>query len=45
VHVTLALLVPKSLLAMLTGGPVVGGGQTAGTAVPEIKATPLNQNE
>jgi hypothetical protein len=40
VHVTLALLVPKSLLAMLTGGPVVGGGQTAGrTAVPEIKAT------
>jgi hypothetical protein len=24
---------------MLTGGPVVGGGQTAGTAVPEIKAT------
>jgi len=40
VHVTLALLVPKSLLAMLTGGPVVDGGQTAGgTAAPEIKAT------
>ena len=42
VHVTLALLVPKSLLAMLTGGPVVGGGQTAGTAVPEIKAIKMS---
>jgi hypothetical protein len=40
VHVTLALLVPKSLVAMLTGGPVVDGGQTTGgTAGPEIEAT------
>jgi thiosulfate reductase cytochrome b subunit len=40
VHVTLALLVPKSLLAMLTGGPVVDDGQPAGAAVaPEIEAT------
>jgi hypothetical protein len=40
VHVTLALLVPKSLVTMLTGGPVVAGGQTAdGTAGPEIEAT------
>jgi thiosulfate reductase cytochrome b subunit len=40
VHVTLALLVPKSLVAMLTGGPVVDGGQPAGgAAVPEIEAT------
>jgi hypothetical protein len=26
VHVTLALLVPKSLVAMVTGGPVVDDG-------------------
>ncbi len=38
---TLALLVPKSLVAMLTGGPVVDGGQPAGgAAAPEIEATP-----
>jgi hypothetical protein len=40
VHVSLALLVPRSLLAMLTGGPEVGDGQPAGgRAVPEIKTT------
>jgi thiosulfate reductase cytochrome b subunit len=33
VHVTLALLVPKSLVAMLTGGPVVDD------RAAEIKAT------
>jgi len=33
IHVTLALLVPKSLVAMLTGGPVVNDGAA------EIKAT------
>src|SRR5271154_3832528 len=30
VHVTLALLVPQSLVAMLTGGPAVDDGQPAG---------------
>jgi thiosulfate reductase cytochrome b subunit len=41
VHVTLAMLVPKSLVAMLTGGPVVDGGQpVGGAAVPEIEPTP-----
>jgi thiosulfate reductase cytochrome b subunit len=40
VHVTLALLVPKSLVAMLTGGPVVEGGHPAGgAAAPKIEAT------
>jgi thiosulfate reductase cytochrome b subunit len=40
VHVTLALLVPKSLVAMLTGGPAVDSDQPAGGAVaPEIEAT------
>jgi thiosulfate reductase cytochrome b subunit len=37
VHVTLALLVPRSLLAMITGGPVLedkpGGGQTPVPAI------------
>jgi len=32
VHVTLALLVPQSLLAMLTGGPVVNDGRPQPTA-------------
>src|SRR5271169_2808743 len=41
VHVTLAMLVPKSLVFMLTGGPVVDGGQpVGGAAVPEIEPTP-----
>jgi thiosulfate reductase cytochrome b subunit len=41
VHVTLALLVPKSLLAMLTGGPVVNDATPlAADAASEIKATP-----
>ena len=40
VHLTLAVLVPKSLLAMLTGGPVVDGGQPGGgTAARKIVAT------
>jgi thiosulfate reductase cytochrome b subunit len=43
VHVSLALLVPQSLLAMLTGGPVVDDGPThaagAAGAAPEIEAT------
>ncbi len=40
VHVTLALLVPQSLLAMLTGGPVVvdDPARTAGRAA-EVEAT------
>jgi hypothetical protein len=32
VHISLALLVPQSLVAMVTGGPVVDDG-----AAPEIK--------
>ena len=36
VHVSLALLVPQSLLAMLTGGPTVDDGTAA--AAPEAKA-------
>jgi thiosulfate reductase cytochrome b subunit len=39
IHVTLALLVPQSLLAMLTGGPLVGNGASAVEAASEIKAT------
>ena len=38
VHVTLALLVPRSLLAMLTGGPVVDGDRPAGAA-PDATST------
>src|SRR5271156_4749915 len=38
VHITLALLVPRSLLAMLTGGPVVDGVGPAGAA-PDVKST------
>jgi len=38
VHVTLALLVPKSLVAMLTGGPVVDDEEPNGAAAPEVKA-------
>jgi thiosulfate reductase cytochrome b subunit len=37
VHVTLALLVPRSLLAMLTGGPTVDGDDPAGAA-PDVKS-------
>jgi len=40
VHVTLALLVPQSLVAMLTGGPAVDDGKLrAAPAAPEIEAT------
>lgn len=40
VHVTLALLVPQSLVAMLTGGPVVENPPEPGAdAAREIKAT------
>jgi len=40
VHVTLALLVPQSLLAMLNGGPLVDDGLPgAGEAAAEIKIT------
>lgn len=41
VHVTLALLMPQSLVAMVTGGPVVDerNAQTAPVS-PEIEATP-----
>jgi thiosulfate reductase cytochrome b subunit len=38
VHVTLALLVPQSLLAMITGGPTVGDGRSP-DAASENKAT------
>ncbi len=37
VHVTLALLVPQSLVAMVKGGPVVSDAEPAGTAA-EIEA-------
>jgi thiosulfate reductase cytochrome b subunit len=37
VHITLALLVPRSLLAMLTGGPTVDGDDPAGAA-PDVKS-------
>src|SRR5262249_27779446 len=39
VHATLALLVPQSLLAMLTGGPVVDSGDSSVEAASEINAT------
>jgi thiosulfate reductase cytochrome b subunit len=38
IHVTLALLVPKSLLAMLTGGPVVDDTAPSVGVVSEINA-------
>jgi thiosulfate reductase cytochrome b subunit len=38
VHVTLALLVPQSLVAMIKGGPVVSDAEPAG-AVTDINAT------
>jgi len=41
VHVTLALLVPQSLVAMLTGGPAVADGKPhAAPVAPKIEATP-----
>jgi thiosulfate reductase cytochrome b subunit len=43
VHVTLALLVPQSLLAMLTGGPVIDNDEDPVAAAPtvaEIKTIP-----
>jgi thiosulfate reductase cytochrome b subunit len=39
VHVTLALLVPRSLLAMLSGGPVIDEAAQRDAAAPEIEAT------
>jgi thiosulfate reductase cytochrome b subunit len=39
VHVTLALLVPQSLVAMVTGGPVVAADDLPADAAPEIEAT------
>ena len=38
VHITLSLLVPQSLVAMLTGGPVVGEGPKHAAAPAEIEA-------
>jgi len=45
VHVTLALLVPQSLVAMITGGPAIGTGHeeapgAAASIVAEIKTIP-----
>ena len=41
VHVALALLVPQSLVAMVTGGPVVrDDGTTAADAAAEAPSTP-----
>src|SRR5579863_2677451 len=41
VHVSLALLVPRSLAAMVTGGPVVDDGERRAAAVaPKLQATP-----
>lgn len=37
VHVTLALLVPRSLLAMLTGGPTVGDTLAAEAGSPAVR--------
>src|ERR1700691_2152615 len=39
VHVSLALLVPQSLVAMITGGPAVNDETPAIEGAPEIKAT------
>ncbi len=38
VHVTLALLVPQSLVAMLTGGPAVDDGAPDSGATPKTNA-------
>ena len=40
VHVSLALLVPKSLLAMVTGGPTVDEAKPRSTVASPIEATP-----
>jgi thiosulfate reductase cytochrome b subunit len=40
VHVTLALLVPQSLLAMLTGGPTVGDTLAAEAQLPSVTEPP-----
>jgi len=43
VHTTLALLVPQSLLAMITGGPAIGTARDKAPSAPiiaEIKAAP-----
>jgi len=51
VHVTLALLVPQSLLAMLTGGPAIDNARDAAPSaaaqiiaeiktIPEVKTVP-----
>jgi thiosulfate reductase cytochrome b subunit len=37
VHISLALLVPQSLIAMITGGPVVDGGAAPTVAAPEAE--------
>jgi hypothetical protein len=40
VHVTLALLVPQSLVAMLTGGPAIDDETARGAPiVPKIETT------
>jgi len=39
IHVTLALLVPKSLVAMVTGGPTIDDGKPPGAVAPPIEAT------
>ncbi|MFL6796502.1 MAG: cytochrome b/b6 domain-containing protein [Xanthobacteraceae bacterium] len=44
VHVTLALLVPQSLLAMLTGGPTVDDTLAAQAQVPSFGAHPIRKN-
>jgi hypothetical protein len=36
VHVTLALLVPQSLLAMLTGGPVIDNDEAPNAAAATV---------
>jgi thiosulfate reductase cytochrome b subunit len=41
VHVSLAFLVPQSLVAMVTGGPLVDDGERrAAAAAPKLQATP-----
>jgi thiosulfate reductase cytochrome b subunit len=43
VHVTLALLVPRTLVAMVTGGPLVHSGRPANGASPRVPRTPRKQ--
>jgi hypothetical protein len=45
VHVTLALLVPQSLVAMITGGPVLVGERAGGQLAPPAGSNPKPYND